>query len=86
MLKIIKPKLNELIVSPNHVLVWIKSGHGLIEVDFKTYSDYEDKIIFLSPNQPIKFVFGDFEVAMLEFSSQLVGHSRDYRVLFRHKN
>jgi AraC-like DNA-binding protein len=83
-LKVFKPKLNEFIVSTNHVLIWIKSGHGLIEVDFKTYSDYEDKVIFLAPHQPLKFVFGDFEVAMLEFPNQLIGHSRDYRVLFKH--
>jgi AraC-like DNA-binding protein len=84
MIKIFKPNLNQLILSPNHVLVWIKSGNGLIEVDFKTYTDYEDKVIFLAPNQPLKFVFGDFEVALLEFPNQLVSKSRDYRVLFKH--
>lgn len=84
MLKILKPNIGEVKMFTNHVLIWIQSGHGIIEVDFKNYTDFEDRLIFLSPNQPIKFVFGDFELALLEFPDEFISKSKDYRVLFKH--
>ena len=84
MLKIYKPKIGELTSFSNHVLIWVKSGQGMIEVDFQRYADFENKLIFLSPDQHIKFVFGEFEIALLEFSNAFVSNSPDYRVLFKH--
>ncbi len=78
------PQLNEFISFPNHILIWIKSGVGWIEVDFKSYSNFENKVIFLTPNQPIKFVSGHFDVYTLEFTASFVQQSPDYRVLFKH--
>lgn len=84
MLQLITPPLNQPLTYSRHVMVWIKSGNGLIEVDFQTFSDFEDRVIFLSPGQRIKFVFGTFEVALLEFPDGFVKQSKDYRVLFKH--
>lgn len=84
MLDIFQPKINERLHFSSHVLIWIKSGNGLIEVDFKTYKDFKDKLIFLSPGQYVKFVFGEFEVAKMAFADQFVFNSRDFRVLFKH--
>jgi hypothetical protein len=38
LIRTFKPEINELISFPNHVLVWVKPRHGLIEVEFQTYS------------------------------------------------
>lgn len=84
MLKIFKPEINKTTSFSHHALIWIKSGHGWIEVDFETFSDLEDRVIFLSPDQPIKFLFGEFEVAVLEFPAEMISASQDYRVLFKH--
>jgi len=84
MLKIFQPDIGKYHTFSKHVLLWIKSGSGLVEVDFKSYSELEDRLIFLSPHQPVKFVFGQFEVALLEFPNAFVSKSRDYRVLFKH--
>lgn len=84
MLDIFQPKINERLHFSKHVLIWIRSGNGLIEVDFKTYNDFKNKLIFLSPSQYVKFIFGDFEVVKMEFPDQFVSNSRDFRVLFKH--
>lgn len=84
MLQYFNPELNKNYVFQKHVLLWIKSGNGLMEVDFKNYTDFQDKLIYLSPDQYVKFVFGDFEVAKLEIPSRYVSKSRDFRVLFKH--
>lgn len=84
MLSYYQPKINEAISFEQYVLIWIKSGHGLIEVDFRTYTDFEDKLIYLSPNQYIKFIYGEFEVAKIDFPSTFVSQSKEFRVLFKH--
>ena len=84
MLKTFQPTINSFIAFPHHVMIWIKSGNGMIEVDFKNYSQFQDKLIFLSPNQPIKFLYGEFEAVILEFPNDLVAESTDFRVLFKH--
>ncbi|MDW3646941.1 MAG: AraC family transcriptional regulator [Bacteroidia bacterium] len=83
-LQIFHPKINEAIFFDAHVLIWIKSGRGIIEVDFKNYTDFENKLIFLSPGQWIKFLPGEYEVAKLDFPQNSVSQSREFRVLFKH--
>lgn len=65
-------------------MLWIKSGTGIIEVDFVQYDSFENRVIFLSPGQPIKFLFGQFDIFSLEFTDEYVRKSPDYRVLFKH--
>lgn len=84
MLSYYEPIINKAISFDQYVLIWIKSGHGLIEVDFKTYTDFEDKLIYLSPDQYIKFIFGEFQVAKIEFPPDFVSRSKEFRVLFKH--
>lgn len=84
MLKITTADPGKIISFTKHALVWIRSGQGLVEVDFKTFSDLENRIVFLSPGQAMRIVAGQFEVAILEFSESLVSRSQDYRVLFKH--
>ncbi len=84
MLKTFTPQPNKYVSFSSHTLLWIRSGQGLIEVDFKTYSEFKGRLIFLSPGQYIKFLFGEFEVARMEFSEEYVKRSPDYRVLFKH--
>ncbi|MEM7374958.1 MAG: helix-turn-helix domain-containing protein [Bacteroidota bacterium] len=84
MFQLLKPKDQELFRFPNHALIWIKSGSGFIEVDFKPYTNFEHRLIFLTPDQPIRFVYGTFEAAVMEFPHSLVSQSKEYRVLFKH--
>ena len=72
MLKRLTPVLNTPVIIPRHTLAWIRSGHGLLEVDFKTYSDVEDRLLFLSPGQYMKFIFGEFDVLTMEIPAEYV--------------
>ncbi|MCB0712492.1 MAG: helix-turn-helix domain-containing protein [Ignavibacteriae bacterium] len=80
----LKPRSNERLSFANHTLIWVKSGQGQIEVDFRSYSDFENRLIFLSPGQHICFPLGDFELVIEEFPESFVKQSKDYRVLFKH--
>lgn len=84
MLRDFHPEINKFTTFPHHVMIWIKSGNGMIEVDFKNYAQFKDKLIFLAPNQPIKFLYGEFETVILEFPNSLVTKAIDFRVLFKH--
>lgn len=84
MLEFFQPSLNQRISSDQHLMIWIRSGQGLIEVDFQVYSDFQNRILFLEPHQSIRFLFGEFEVGKLEFPAQFVANSPDFRVLFKH--
>lgn len=67
-----------------HTMLWIKKGNGLVQIDFKAYDTLEDKIIYLSPGQYIRFLTGTFEVWIKEFSPETILHTEDTRVLFKH--
>lgn len=84
MLQFFRPSINQRMSFDQHVMIWIRSGHGLIEVDFQTYSEFENRLLFLEPRQYIKFVFGNFEVGKIEFPAKFVANSPDFRVLFKH--
>ncbi len=84
MLKILEPVNDQWLTFSRHVSIWVKSGSGLLEVDFRTYRDFENRLIFLSPGQSVRFPAGEFELALLEFPDAFVSESRDYRVLFKH--
>ena len=77
-------KKNHLYSIDQHTLVWIQGGEGVIEVDFKTYSDFQNKLIYLAPGQYLKFLIGEFQVKLLEFPSRLCWASNDNRGLFKH--
>lgn len=62
----------------------ILEGSGGIEVDFKSYHDWRDKLIFLEKGQYIKFLSENFVVRKIEFDDAVVFHNKDVRVLFKH--
>ena len=68
----------------SYVLYYIKSGAGALEVDFKNYGDWQDKLIYLSPGQYIKFLSSDFEVFRISFPDLATFQSPEFRVLFKH--
>lgn len=62
----------------------ILNGVGTIEVDFKPFLDWEDKLIFLEKGQYIKFTGDDFIVRKIEFNNVETFQNKDFRVLFKH--
>ncbi len=84
MISKLKPQINKVYFINQYTLVHILSGQGTIEVDFKNYPDWEDKAIYLSKGQYIKFLSDDFEVRLIEFPDEILFRSKDVRVLFKH--
>ena len=84
MVKKLDAEINKVYFINNYTLVHILSGTGSIEVDFKNYTDWEDKAIYLSKGQYIKFLSDDFVVRLIEFPDEILFHSKDVRVLFKH--
>ena len=84
MVKRLVPKINKVYFINQYTLVHILSGSGTIEVDFKNYPDWEDKAIYLSKGQYIKFLADNFEVRLIEFPDEILFKSKDVRVLFKH--
>jgi len=62
----------------------ILEGSGGIEVDFKKFHDWHDKLIFLDEGQYIKFLSEDFIIRRIDFEDHEVFEDQNYRVLFKH--
>lgn len=84
MVKKLHPQINKVYFINQYTLVHILSGSGTIEVDFKNYPDWEDKAIYLSKGQYIKFLSDNFQVRLIEFPDEVLFKSKDVRVLFKH--
>ncbi len=65
-------------------LFHILEGQGAIQVDFKNYLDWDDKLIFLDKGQYIKFFSPSFLIRRIEFPDQGLFEEKDVRVLFKH--
>ena len=79
-----EPVLNEVYIIQKYSMFHILEGTGGIEVDFKSYHDWRDKLIFLEKGQYIKFLSEDFLVRKIEFEDEKVFRNKDVRVLFKH--
>ncbi len=79
-----KPALNKVYLIEKHTMFHILEGTGGIEVDFKNYHDWKDKLIFLGVGQYIKFSSENFLVRKIEFEEEKVFSNKDVRVLFKH--
>jgi len=77
-------KLNKVYFINQYTLVLILEGSGKIEVDFKSYPNWQEKAIYLEKGQYIKFLGTDFVVRFIEFPDSILFHSEDVRVLFKH--
>ena len=78
------PELNKVYVINKYTMFHILQGSGGIEVDFKKYHDWKDKLIFLGIGQYIKFLSENFEVRRIEFKDEVVFRNKEVRVLFKH--
>ena len=66
-----------------HTIVWLKSGFGNYEVDFKKYLFTEEVILYLEPGQYFRVTVGELKTesfAVDEWSIQI----SEYRYLFKH--
>ena len=80
----LSPEINKVYFIEHYSLFQIIEGQGSIEVDFKNYTDWEDKIIYLDKGQYIKFLSDDFHVRKIEFPNEVIFKNKEVRVLFKH--
>lgn len=78
------PEIGKVYFNNEYCLYQILSGHGPIEVDFKQYTDWDDKIIYLSKGQYIKFYTDNFVIRKITFTDEQVFKNKEFRVLFKH--
>ena len=77
-------EINKVYFITTHTLVHIIEGSGHIQVDFKAYYDWEDKVIYLEEGQYIKFLSDNFTVRFIHFPDEALFKSEDVRILFKH--
>ncbi|MEO9852315.1 MAG: AraC family transcriptional regulator [Reichenbachiella sp.] len=78
------PEINKVYFINEYSLYHVLSGSGSIEVDFKNYFDWQDKIIYLNKGQYIKFSSDNFSIRKITFADEDVFKSTEFRVLFKH--
>jgi len=79
-----RAELDKVYLIEKYTMVQILQGSGIIEVDFRVYNNWKDKIIYLEKNQYIKFLSDDFEVRFIHFPNEIVFKFKDARILFKH--
>jgi len=80
----INAEINKVYFIDKYTLVHILEGSGNIQVDFKSYNDWQDKAIYLEKGQYIKFMSDDFVVRFIDFPDEILFKSKDVRILFKH--
>ena len=78
------PSKDQVLFLNQYTLLHILEGHGAIQVDFKNYIDWNDKLIFLAKGQYIKFLSDSFVVRRIAFPDEVMFSSKEVRVLFKH--
>lgn len=78
------PKINKVYFIQQYTLFQVVAGDGSIEVDFKHYFDWHNKIIYVEQGQYIKFLSDNFVVRKIEFSKEQIFRNKEVRVLFKH--
>lgn len=79
-----KPDYDKVYFINKYTMYHILEGQGGIEVDFNSYHNWQDKLIFLSKGQYIKFLSDSFVVRRIEFKDEEFFRNKDVRVLFKH--
>ncbi len=79
-----KPEINKVYFINQYTMIHILDGSGIIQVDFKNFDDWSDKLIFLEKGQYIKFFNDNFLVRKIEFNSKEIFKNKNFRVLFKH--
>lgn len=78
------PTKGKVIFITQNTMLHILEGTGGIEIDFKSFHDWSDKLIFLEKGQCVKFLSDDFLVRKIDFEDATLHSSKDFRVLFKH--
>lgn len=76
--------MNKAYFIEKYTMIYVLKGSGGIEVDFKTYHNWNEKLIFLEIGQYIRFLSDRFEVRRVEFQKEVVFRKKEVRVLFKH--
>ncbi|HEY4324993.1 MAG TPA: helix-turn-helix domain-containing protein [Mucilaginibacter sp.] len=79
-----RPKLNQIYVFERHSVLFINTGLGSFQVDFKNYEFAAGKVIFLSPGQYFQLTSGTFDITVYEFSNENIRQLENSRFLFKH--
>jgi AraC-like DNA-binding protein len=78
------PELNKIYVFERHSVLFINSGWGSFQVDFRNYQFTAGKVIFLSPGQYFQLKSGSFGMTLYEFSDEKINQLENSRFLFKH--
>jgi len=81
---ILEPIHNKVYVFKKHSLLYLESGSGIFQVDFRNYNFDRNKILFLSPGQYFQLLSGSFKIRLYEFSDQALFKVKNSRYLFQH--
>lgn len=84
MISKLEPVVNSVYFINKYTMFHVLEGTGGLQVDFKNYHNWQDKIIFLDKGQYVKFLSDDFVVRRIEFEDQTLFQNKDVRVLFKH--
>ncbi|NAY91776.1 helix-turn-helix domain-containing protein [Muricauda sp. JGD-17] len=84
MVKKFSPEINKVYFVNRYTLFHILTGTGSIQIDFRNYTNWMDKAIYLEKGQYIKFLSNDFVVRTIEFPNKEIFENQDVRVLFKH--
>ncbi|PCE66795.1 AraC family transcriptional regulator [Sediminicola luteus] len=79
-----EPKAHTVYFINTYTLFHILEGKGPIQVDFKNYLDWQDKIIYLEKGQYIRFLSEGFVLRRIEFEEAEYFRNKEVRVLFKH--
>ncbi|HTI89680.1 MAG TPA: AraC family transcriptional regulator [Puia sp.] len=79
-----KPQIDKLYVYDRNCLLFIKSGCGIFEVDFKQYDFGDNKMIFLSSGQYFRLLSGHYTFVQFDFTDETVSDAKKSRFLFKH--
>jgi AraC-like DNA-binding protein len=78
------PDLIKMYVFKKHTFLFLNSGEGTFQVDFKNYHYTANKAIFLSPGQYFQLLSGSFSITLYEFSDDSITQIHNSRFLFKH--
>lgn len=84
MVKKFNPEINKVYFINHYTMIHILGGSGVIQVDFKNFDSWSDKLIFLEKGQYIKFFNSNFLVRKIEFDDVEIFRNKNFRVLFKH--
>lgn len=78
------PETDKVYAIDKYTLFHVLQGSGSIQVDFKNYTDWQDKLIYLEKGQYIKFLSTSFVIRKIEFEDETLFFDKEARVLFKH--